>query len=306
MADLASVSGTDDSRVCAVLVSYHPDAGLRGRLSRIEPQVAACVVVDNGSPPGALEPLRAAAAAGRLALQCNGANLGVASALNAGISLARRHGGCDAVLLLDQDTLADADLVAALQAVRREHPDPDRVAIVGAMFRDTGGRGVEPIRLARSGDSWHEVESVVTSGSLLSLAAYDALGPFREDFFIDHVDTEYCLRARAAGFQVVQTRRPLMAHTVGNPSAHRILGSAKWTTNHSADRRYYMVRNDTVMLRRYHAARSTHWLWKSLTRSVRLCKRIVLFETDKARKLAAVAEGWWHAVRGRMGPRRRP
>ncbi len=96
-----------------------------------------------------------------------------------------------------------------------------------------------------------------------------------------------------------------MAHTVGNPSAHRVMGALKWTTNHSADRRYYMARNDTVMLRHYAAARGTHWLWKSITRCLRLCKRIALFETDKADKIAAVAQGWWHALRGRMGPRPR-
>jgi len=37
---------------------------------------------------------------------------------------------------------------------------------------------------------------VITSGSLLPLATYADIGPFREEFFIDFVDTDYCFRAR--------------------------------------------------------------------------------------------------------------
>ncbi len=44
---------------------------------------------------------------------------------------------------------------------------------------------------------------------------------------------------------------------------------------------------------------------KSLSRCLRLCKRIALYEQMKSRKMAAVAQGWWDGVRGHMGPRPR-
>jgi rhamnosyltransferase len=149
------------------------------------------------------------------------------------------------------------------------------------------------------------MESVITSGSLLSLEAYAAIGPFRDEFFIDHIDTEYCFRARAAGYLVIETRQPLMAHTVGAPSSHKVLRSMKWTSNHSAERRYYIACNNTVLLREYGAANVRWWPLKSIVRCLRLCKRIALFETDKLDKIIAVGQGWWDAMRGKMGPRRR-
>ena len=284
-----------------MVVTHHPDAGFPRRLSRITPQVGATVVVDNtandtGPVLGDLTPPA-------VTVIRNGRNLGIARALNLGVARALAL-GCAWALLLDQDTEVDADMVAALLAAQAACPDPGRTAIVGSRFRDTHGRPDEALRLEAQGALWQEVESAITSGSLLSLRAYAAIGPFRDDFFIDYVDAEYCLRARAAGYRVIETRRPLMSHTVGAPSRHRLMRREKWTTNHSADRRYYIARNNTVLLREYGIARGS-WRMKSVVRCLRLCKRIAFFERDKRAKIAAVCQGWWHGMRGKLGPRPR-
>jgi len=290
-------------QVCGVLVAHHPDSGFDGRLKRVIPQVHAVIIVDNGSSDESLRMLRGLSDCASVTLICNPENLGIAQALNAGIRRALAQ-GYSWVLLLDQDTQVDEDMVDQLLATQASCVDRDRVAAVGSRFRDTTGRSVEPLRLDARGDDWEEVESIITSGSLLSLRAYAAVGPFREDFFIDHVDTEYCYRARAAGYRVIETTRPLMSHTVGAPTSHRLLWSTTWTTNHSPDRRYYMARNNTVLLREYWTPGRAPWLWKSIVRCLRLCKRIAYFEQDKITKIAAVAQGWWDGVWGKMGPRR--
>jgi rhamnosyltransferase len=292
----------DRGAVCAVLITYHPDDGFPARLSRIMPQVRSAVIVDNGSADADLTMLRELSARPSLTLICNFENLGIAQALNIGV----RHAlaaGYSWALLLDQDTQVDPDMVQRLLATHATCPAADRVAIVGSHFRDTKGRSTEPIRLDARGENWQEVESVITSGSLLSLAAYSAIGPFRDEFFIDHVDTEFCIRARAAGYRVVETLQPLMSHTVGAPTSHKMLWSTKWTTNHSADRRYYIARNNTVLLREYGTSGRGSWQMKSLVRCFRLCKRVAFYEQDKLRKIHAVAQGWWDGMRGNMGPR---
>lgn len=290
--------------VCAVVVTYDPDSGFPARLRRVIAQAGALIVVDNGSSGAAAAMLRALPGGPKLDVVFNGENLGIASALNIGARRAKARGFAWA-LLLDQDTVIDADMVEHLLATAASVGAGPAPAVVGSRFRDTHGRAAERRRLAGEGPLWEEMESVITSGSLLSLDAYAVIGPFRNEFFIDYVDTEYCFRARAAGFRVIETRRPLMAHTVGAPSAHTVLWSTKWTTNHSPDRRYYIARNNTVLLREYGAANLRSWRLKSLTRCFRLCKRIALYETDKIAKIAAVGQGWWDAVRGKMGPRRR-
>jgi len=290
-------------KVCAVVVTYHPDQDFPARLSRILPQVAATFIIDNGSSDAEMKMLRGVADDGAATLVCNLENLGVATALNIGARRALADGFTWS-LLLDQDTEVDHDMVEKLVATHASCPDGDPIAIVGSRFRDTQGQSIEPIRLDSRGELWEEVESVITSGSLLSLCAYSAIAPFRDEFFIDYVDTEFCFRARTAGYRIIQTLRPLMSHTVGAPTSHELPWTTKWTTNHSPDRRYYIARNNTVLLREYGASGDRSWRLKSFVRCCRLVKRIALYEQDKARKIYAVWQGWRDGVRGHMGPRR--
>jgi rhamnosyltransferase len=303
MTDYPSDRPADARSVCAVLVTYHPDTDFPARLARIVSQVGATVVVDNGSSASELDMLRrATGCSAATVLVENSENLGIARALNIGVRRAQTLGHAW-TLLLDQDTLVDTDMVEQLRSIQASVV-ADRVAAIGSRFRDTSGQTLEPIRLSAQGDRWKEVESVITSGCLLSLRAYAAIGPFRDDFFIDYVDTEFCFRARAAGFRIIETRAPLMSHSVGAATSHTVLGAKTWTSNHSAERRYYIARNNTVMLREYAGFGRGHWLWKSITRTLRLTKRIAFFETDKVGKIAAAWQGWRDALRGRMGPRR--
>ncbi len=277
-----------------MVVTYHPDAGLSLRLAGIARQVGAVVVVDNGSDEDESALLQDAAADPKVTLIRNHENLGVARALNIGIRRAAAL-GFDWVLLLDQDSIVADDLAQALFDIRGSFPDADRLAVVGAGF---GAHAAAP-----GDEPWEEVESVITSGSLLPLAAFAAIGPFREEFFIDYVDTEFCLRARSLGYRVINARRALMAHEIGAPTRHRILWIGKSTTNHSADRRYYIARNDTVLLREYGRYRFGAWALKSLKRRLRTCKRVLLYEDDKLAKIAAIGAGWRDGVRNRLGPR---
>ena len=285
--------------VCAVLVTYHPDAQLAARVAAIAAQVDAVVIVDNGSAEPALARLRRLALEPAVTVIENGVNLGVAVALNRGVRQAAAR-GFDWVVTFDQDSGVEPDLVEVLFAVRAAHPNPERLAIVGAGFVEFTGSAAPA---AAGPQEWEDVESVITSGSLFAVAMYQRIGPFRDDFFIDYVDTEFCFRARALGYQVVRTRRALMSHEIGAPTRHRLLGSGKWTTNHPADRRYYIARNDTVMLREYGRFRHGGWALKSLGRRLRTCKRVLLYERHKVAKIAAILQGLGHGLRGRMGPR---
>jgi rhamnosyltransferase len=287
---------------CAVLVTFHPDAEFAFRLEEILRQLATVIVVDNGSTPAELEVLRELAQENRVVLVRNSANVGLARALNIGLEHAQALGFSWAVLL-DQDTHIDRDLVATLRAVRDGLPHSWLVALIGAGAREKHRRSPKIARLESRGNEWQEVRTAITSGSLVSLEAFERIGPFREEFFIDHVDTEYCARARALGYRILRTVRPVMTHSIGRPTQHRLLWMKKWTSNHSADRRYYITRNHTVLLREAGGIVPGAWALRGLLSGLNACKRIALYEEDKARKIAAVWAGWRDGIRGRLGPR---
>ena len=193
-------------------------------------------------------------------------------------------------------------MVQELLAVQRAYPNTSELAVIGSGFRDVNKES--PEETPDPSTPWEEVHNVITSGSLIPLAVFTTVGPFREEFFIDHVDLDYCSRARAKGFRIIKTRKQLMSHAIGAYTQHGWLWKKRWMSNHSPDRRYYFARNDTVMLRDYGNYPMGLWRLKSFRRCFRLCKRIALYEQMKGPKIVAVAQGWWDGIRGHMGPRR--
>ena len=77
------------NQVCGVMVTYNPDASVVRNIDRVVSQLKWLVVVDNGSRPDALAPIREASRHFNFELIELGLNYGIAAALNRGIERAR-------------------------------------------------------------------------------------------------------------------------------------------------------------------------------------------------------------------------
>lgn len=290
----------DSSKTCAVVVTYHPDKNFTERLLSITEQVDRVIIVDNGSSKQAATMLQEVNQNRRIKIILNKENLGIAKALNIGIAQAKKY-GYEWVILFDQDTLANSNLVAELCNILGNYPISQKIAIIGANYnnilKNTQGK---PSKLA-STNQWREVKRVITSGSLLSIEAYEKIGPFRECFFVDLVDIEYCMRTRKLGYHIVKSAKPLMSHSIGFPSKHLLFGKAVWVTNHAAIRRYYYARNYVVIQREYGNYIFGWWAIKSLKKCIIQSSIIALFEANKLSKVSAIYIGWWHGITNKMG-----
>lgn len=286
--------------VGAVVVTYHPDDGILDRLQRILPQVSALVVVDNHSNPDAASRLRPAECWPNTTIIWNARNLGIATALNQGVRRLRDQ-GFDWAMTFDQDSVASDRIVVALAEAYRSCAFGDSVGVIGVNYRNST-TGTPAFPLDRFGEQlWQERDTVITSGSLMSLAVFDAVGPFCEPFFIDAVDEEYCLRLRRHGYRVLLTREPLLTHSLGNYTPVRL---GRWTlayTNHSPLRRYYVTRNRLALARDY-LLTEPRCVIDRLRRVLQEAVCIALFEQSKVSKLTAMLRGVWHFSMNRMGP----
>ena len=63
----------------------------------------------------------------------------------------------------------------------------------------------------------------------------------REDFFIDALDIEWCLRAKSLGYEVAMTNKAMMKHSIGEEANNKIEG-------HSPFREFYICRNSIAMI----------------------------------------------------------
>jgi len=234
-------------------------------------------------------------------LIANRENRGVAAALNQGIEWARARGYAWA-LTLDQDTMPMDRLVPTLAAVYDDARATKRIAVIGSNYVDDDPGG-EDYRRRAGGDvgrGWIETATVLTSGSAVSLRASEVIGPFRDELFIDHVDHEYCLRARARGFSVILARAPLMTHSIGEATTHRLLGKEFRTESHPVQRWYFTTRNLIVVVRQYWR-REFRWALAAVVWHVKTTAMMAVFEEERLAKLREVAVGAWDGLRGRLG-----
>ena len=232
--------------VVAVIVTRDPDAGFRARFSPFADQVDRVLVVDNRSQNAGLAAVDAFVnSQGNVSLLGNADNVGIAAALNQGFRFAIEQ-GASWILAFDQDSVPDQSLISRVASEWRTLTDRNRVGLIGVNFESPAGKTLLP-----PGSGLVDARVVITSGSLLNADAWQKVGPFREDFFIDEVDHEYAIRLRRNGWQVKVTRQVLMTHAMGSPSGPRLGGWQPLLSHHSALRRYYMARNRVLLAREH-------------------------------------------------------
>jgi rhamnosyltransferase len=283
--------------ICAVMVTYHPDSDLFHRVEKIVPQVSETLIVDNGSSASCVDQLKKISERLGVHLILNSANEGLARAINQGAQWAASR-GYQWILMLDQDTTVAPDMVESLGEIVRSDLDAQRLAVVGSNFKDKV-TGRLSTTVARPGDPGAtETVTAITSGSLVSLTVFQALGGLRDDFFIDCVDHEYCLRARAHGFRVMITSRALMEHPIGNFTYHRFFGRTVRTTNHAPVRQYFMARNLLILIREY-ARKEPRFIYAYAGGYLRAAVKLCLFEAGRLAKIKSIMRGCLDGVLSR-------
>jgi len=283
------------ANVCAVIVAYFPDEGFEARIQTIFPQVGKLVVVDNTPDPIFLSSGIRAKWGERLHCISNHANRGVAAALNQGLEYAWQI-GCKWLLTLDQDTRCYPEMVATLLQVH-EACEPGIVVIGGNYFDSQNHRFKVP---AGGETECLEQKTVITSGSLVDVGVAREIGGFREDYFIDQVDHEFCLRVRTHGFHVAISRKPVMEHSVGRSGGVKLplLGTLP---DHPPLRKYYIARNTVVTVAKYWH-REPDWCLRRLVRLLMGLFLMSFLERQRIAKARAFAAGVMDGVRCRMGP----
>jgi rhamnosyltransferase len=285
-----------------IVVTFNPDDALHSRLDRLARQVDGVVVVDNS--PNLAERESVARTCSALGCKCvtNGANLGVAEALNRGI-LAAIDEGAAYVLTMDQDSLPDVAMVAELhRAFRAATQAGEQVGLVAPGTRDVFSAD-QHTAVPRSGD-WTTTKLAITSGSLIPVAVIEAVGLFRAEFFIDSIDQEFCLRLAQAGFKIISAPSALLEHRLGSPRIRHFFGMRFIPTNHSAERRFFMARNVLWTARLFASVDAPI----SLLLIFKLFKNAALiaaFEDDKLAKLRATAAGLMNGIFTAPAPIRR-
>jgi rhamnosyltransferase len=296
----------------AIIVTYNPPSEFCESLFHWRNQLDHMIIIDNGSAPENRSFFQQAIQdnLGNIEFIFNKTNLGIAAALNQGFARLVNQGS-DLVFVFDQDSQPAPGMVETILDTFYSHPQREQIAIVAPMIEDPVGgitfRYIRPHghfffeRIRSDSQKLEDVTIVITSGALYNLKAYQNIGPFRDDFFIDYVDTEYCLRAKQNGYTIIVNCQARLQHRLGNQQKRRVGPLTMHPTFHSPLRWYYISRNRIPMVLLY-AFRFPHWFFYELVMNSNGLIRLLLFEDEKASKLLAMLLGTLDGLNRRMGP----
>lgn len=222
-----------------------------------------------------------------------GENKGIATALNCGFRKAI-DAKYDWVLTLDQDSSASVGMVPHLcSSVKKLTAQGVNLGILAAQ-PDT------PTRAKKSYSGYTKMDSVIASGNLVSVKAYEDVGGFVDALFIDVVDCEFSLAIRRAKYEIYQDNAAVLHHNLGQIVPKSLFGIKMYPTNHAPIRFYYYTRNRLYVREKYRAEFPEFIRWESIN-YLKWWIKVLLFEKDKMKKIGYSFRGWRDFKRKRFG-----
>lgn len=221
----------------------------------------------------------------------NNGNQGIANALNVGAQKATEE---DAVWLLTMDQDSKFEKGQFSKLIDYVKSLDDKTTGLVSPFHKTK-ISVEPRTEV------DEVLTTMTSGNIISLYAWKAINGFDEDYFIDAVDWDYCLRLTSSNFKVLRLNTVHLEHNLGNATQHTSpTGKQITALNYNKIRRYYITRNKLMIIAKYWKSypKFSRGVVKSLFRDLR---HILLYENQKIPKLKSMFKGGFDFISNKKG-----
>lgn len=298
--------------IVAVVITFEPDIDcLNALFDALLPQVNKIVVVDNHSSNN----LEGTVVSRNIEYIQLDENHGIAYAQNIGIQWAEGFGATH-ILLMDQDSVPFPNMVSKLKSVfvtNQEKPkDTSLLAAAGPSYVDsrTNKKSFFVIEESHVPGRWFpdnasldsevvDVMFLISSGTLVSMEVIKALGGMRNDYFIDHVDTEWSFRAKQMGYRIVGVPSAVMEHSLGDEVKTIWFFGRRQVSYHSPLRDYYMFRNTLLMLRDVSIpiVWRLHFIW----RLVQFAGYFLIFTPSRWERLSKMSLGLYHGLKNVRG-----
>ncbi len=298
--------------VIPIIVTYNPvRETLLASLNQLLPQVKTIVIVDNASNTDIADIIRSLKTKeyNKINLIALEHNYGVGKAYNVGISIARSL-NATFVLLLDHDSIPESDMLGKLYGVFVYLEGQEKaVCVVGPRYLDLATAQLSQfVRINQFGltrlvcddtTDYVQTDFLISSGSLISLKSLNQIGDMDEDLFIDHIDTEWCFRAKSKGFEMYGVCHAFMQHALGDRQMRIWWGRWRSIPFHQPFRYYYMFRNSVSLWQRPYMPVA----WKRADKLRTLCFIFffTIFSPNRLANLRMMLKGLKDGLHKQMG-----
>lgn len=222
----------------------------------------------------------------RLIYYQNENNFGLTASVNNGFKMARKL-GADWILVMNPDGYFEKGSVNNFRNLINSCAC-DRVAIIAPRYN------LER-RKRKAGSGSKQIKYPDMAGSLYNVRVLETIGYYDPKTYFYGLDTEYCIRARKAGYKIIECSSALLNH---NPAVNyevALLGHKVFSCGKDTPQRYYyQFRSKYYIYKKYHNFHS----WFS---GVAKLLKVILFFDNKKEYFKMIKLGIYDAKQGFYG-----
>jgi rhamnosyltransferase len=291
---------------CAIFISYNPNDSFINNVNQLVGQVSEILIIDNNSDINSHKFLKKISENSKITIIYNQKNLGIATALNQGVNYAIAH-SYEWIATFDQDSKPPNNFIRSMFYAYSQYSLQDQLAIISPRYFNEVSQLIIPVKRGDINSTFFEIEAAMTSGNLCKTSIFEKVGLFEEDFFIDYVDYEFCLRCICNGFKIIVSSESVLIHNLGVTTSHKLFGKTYFTSNHPPLRRFYNARNRILLYRKYtfintmYLSTTGKWIFYDMLSLFKSIVKIILFEHNKFIKIKFILKGIYHGILNRKG-----
>ena len=277
----------DNKKIPATVIWYNPDTENIENIKTYIDYVEKVYIIDNSMNNN--KKLCSSLNNNKIEYVYNKKNLGIAKALNLACEKAISD-GFKWILTMDQDSsFSSNDINGYFKSF--DNIEKKNIGIFSPKHILKND-----INKIRDDKKFLEIDHVMTSGNLLNLSAWEKVGKFDENLFIDEVDSEICFRMIENDYKVIQMNRIKMFHELGSLEKRNFFIKKISVLNHNYIRKYYIMRNKFYMFKKYkkYRIRYVYYILNDFF-------KVIFYEKDKLRKLKYMFRGINDFFKNKMG-----
>ncbi len=266
-------------KIAGIVTLYNPDSDVKENIESYLSSIDKLYVIDNTPDRENKEILPKNK---KVIYLPNYENVGVSTALNQGAKCAIDD-GYKWLLTMDQDSRFKKDSIDKMIEYLEKN-DTSNIGLISPWHIINTG-------VKKPKDKIDHPLEVMTSGNIINLDSYQIIGGFKDWYFIDDIDIEYCMNLNSHGYHIDRLNYVELEHDLGDIEVKHFLNRDFVCSNHNYIRRYYMVRNTFYLIDEYQSKfpEYCHFLKRGLRGQL---QNIILFEKDKYKKVRNMIRGY--------------
>ena len=232
-------------KIAAVVILYNPPPGVINNIKTYCNTVGKLYIMDNTEEGAAIK--KELKALPGTEYFHDGKNEGLSKRLNEACRFAINE-GYNWLLTMDQDSCFEDNSLSMYFDCVKNFKEREYVGLFGISNQRASNS-------SSGACSFKDDTGIITSGTLMNLAAFKLTGGFDEALYIDAVDHDYSIRAKRAGYRVIRLLNIFLSHELGTEvyraSVKTLFLVKKKKEVHSPLRVYYMYRNMLYLTQKF-------------------------------------------------------